>query len=158
LNDPILGAGRAYVADAGEARLTMPTAQLLRTAPTDTQSGIVALHGSEQANAMLLFIPGSLRLRTIELGGQQLTAPPGWDQDTYLACLSRDCRDRRVSLSWTGSARDLKFAEQRYGLPSFGALLEQARPKSAAPSQVGDEVMLISELPFEARSASSGVH
>jgi hypothetical protein len=158
LNDPIVGAGRAYIADAGEARLTMPTAQLLSVAPTGMQSGIVALHGSEQANAMVLFIPGSLRLRTIELGGQQLTAPPGWDQDTYLVCLSRDCRDERVSLRWTGSARDLEFAEQRYGLPSFGIFLEQARPKSAVPSQAGDEVMLISELPLEARSASSGAH
>ena len=158
LNNPIVGAGRAYVADAGEARLTTPTAQLLPVAPTGMQSGIVALHGSEQANAMVLFVPGSLRLRTIELGGQQLTAPPGWDQDTYLACLSRDCRDQRVSLSWAGGARNLEFAEQRYGLPSFGAFLEQARPRSAVPSQAGDEIMLISELTLEARSASSGAH
>ena len=107
---------------------------------------------------MVLLVPGSLRLRTIELGGQQLTAPPGWDQDTYLACLSRDCRDQRVSLSWTGSAPHLEFAEQRYGLPSFGAFLEHARPRSAVPSQAGDEVMLISQLPLGAHSASSGTH
>ena len=43
LNNPIVGAGRAYVADAGEARLTTPTAQLLPVAPTGMQSGIVAL-------------------------------------------------------------------------------------------------------------------
>ena len=161
MSDPIVGVGRAYLADAGTGPLALPTAQLLQVSSTldsapaersGMQSGVVVLRGSEQADAMALYLPGSLRVRSIELGGQYLVAPPGWHQDTLLVCLSRDCRDERVSLSWIGSARDLEYAEQRYGLPAFGAFLEQARPYSAMPSQAGDQVMLISRLPLAAAS------
>lgn len=158
LSDPIVGAGRAYVANAATGALELPTAQLLQVAPgADTAAGasggrsaVVLLQGSEQANAMALNIPGSLQLRSLELGGQRLIAPAGWHQDTYLVCLSRDCRNERVSLSWAGRARALEYAERRYGLPSFGAFLEQARPRRAMASQTGDEAILISELPLEA--------
>jgi hypothetical protein len=160
----MIGVRRAYIADAGSARLATPTAQLLPpsrsmgiapVAPSDIRNAVVALHGSEQSDAMALFIPGSLRLRSLELGGQFLAAPPGWHEGTYLVCLSRDCRDERVSLSWTGSASSLEFAERRYGLPAFGAPLEQARPQSAMPSQAGDEVILTAELPLTAPTDSS---
>jgi hypothetical protein len=164
LNDPIVGAGRAYVADADMSRLMPPSAQLLPAssathaatpARPEARSAVVALQGSERADAMALYLPGSMRLRSLELGGQQLLAPAGWDRGTYLACLSRDCRELHVTVSWGGTAYDLKYAELRYGLPAFADFLERARPQSAMPSQAGDEVILVSQLSLDGSAESS---
>lgn len=155
LADAVAGVGRAYVADAGTPRLIGPTAQLLPAPQADDAGrslnrGVIALHGSDETDAMALYIPGALRLRSIEIGGQRLAAPAGWDQDTRLECLSRDCRDERVSLSWAGPSAPLEVAEERYGLPEFGAFLERARPKDTMPSQSGDEAVLITDLTLSA--------
>lgn len=166
LSDPLVGTGRAYVADAGAPRFALPSAQLLSAPDLVHRSAVrsvvqsvgIALRGSERADAMALYIPGPLRLRSIEVGGQRLIAPPDWNQDTELLCLSRDCREGRVSLSWVGGARELAFAEERYGLGAWGHFLEQARPESAMPSQAGDEVILVAHLPLGTRPESSPAH
>jgi hypothetical protein len=87
-------------------------------------------------------------LRSVELKGQQLVVPSSWTDATWLQCVSRDCRDESVTLTWDGSdARSrLQLGEERYGLPAFAVSLQRARGTSAMPSQDGDRVVLIKDL------------
>ncbi len=129
--------GPEYVADAGTGRFPLPTATVVLT-----PSAIVQLHGSENADAMMLFIPSSAGVRSVDLGGQHLSAPAGWQGDTWLLCVSHDCRDATITLTGARAASELEFAEVRYGLPPFGRPLADARPPSAMASQSGDELIL----------------
>jgi hypothetical protein len=140
--------GPNYIAPAGAARFSPPTA----TITADGSQMTVALHGSPQTSAMLLVIPKAAKLRAIDIRGQHLVAPKGFDDETYFACVSRDCADEQVTLDvGTKDAFTLNFAEMRYGLPPFAAKLMAARPKNAIPSQNGDVVMLPGTLDVKAR-------
>ncbi|MGD0867852.1 MAG: hypothetical protein ABSA49_20130, partial [Rhizomicrobium sp.] len=57
-------------------------------------------------------------------------------------CVSRDCRDETITLTFSGDPAGLEIAEGRYAFPSFGAFLQAARPATAMASQSGDQIVL----------------
>jgi len=148
----LVGGGVAYSSAAssgatGGARLSLPSATVLSdVSHHGTRELTIQLHGSPDSDAMLLFIPKAAGLRAIDLRGQHLSVPRGWNGATRLLCLSPDCRAVSVTLRLTGRLPQLQFAEQRYGLPAFGAALQAARPIAAMASQGGDRVILINTL------------
>jgi hypothetical protein len=106
----------------------------------------VQLHGSTDADAMILQIPGTVGLQRIDVGDQHLIAPRDWATGTRLECLGPDCRDRTLTLLLTGDASGLRIIEERDGLPAFGAALQAARPETAMASQNGDQVVLVNAV------------
>lgn len=145
--------GDGYVAPAGTRRYPLPIATAAIDQRTNgTRAVTVQLHGSPDADAMLLRIPKEDGLVSLDLRGQHLTPPKDWSGDTTLACVSRDCRDLTLSLVLRGEAPfKLAFAERHYGLPTFGASLAAARPDTAMPSQSGDGAILANVLRLPAR-------
>jgi hypothetical protein len=143
-----LALGSAYAGNAGAPRYPLPTASVVG----DSKQGgnrvvTLAFNGSAEASAMMLRIPKEAKLLTLDFRGQHLIAPKGWSGSTRLGCVSRDCRDMRVTLT-LGNSGPLSFAfgEQRYGLAAFGAALKAARPNTAMASQSGDSVILANTL------------
>ena len=140
-----LGLGSAYVAPAADTPvLPLPTARVTSDVKKDGARVVtLALNGSNDTSAMMLRIPKEALLQTLDLRGQRVVTSKDWSGDTMLECASRDCRDLDVTMT-LGSTAPLTFdfAEQRYGLPSFGDRLKAARPKNAMPSQSGDGVIL----------------
>lgn len=144
LNLPGLSFGAAYVSRSAPPRLPLPQALVTSAAASDTSQRAVTLqlHGSSDTDAMIIDIPPAAQLRSIDIGGEHLVVPHDWRAGTRLACVSRDCRNEKLTLTLAGSSSALPFLEERYGLPLFGAQLAAARPRTAMPSQSGDEVML----------------
>lgn len=140
---PGFGLGDGYTAPAIAQGFTLPTAAVL----SDTKRGgarviTLRLSGSADASSMILNVPKTAKLQSIDLRGQHLVPAAGWSGATRLLCVSRDCRDETVTLTLAGDPSGLVFAEDRYGLLSFGDKLKAARPDTAMPSQSGDQVML----------------
>ena len=142
--------GDAYAVDAGAPRYPLPTVNVLGDVSRDGARKLtLALHGSADASVMLLRIPSEVHLQAIDLRGQHLVVPAGWSGSTELACVSRDCRDAQMTLTLADhNPGDYVFGEERYGLPSFGAPINAARPDTAMPSQSGDAVMLANHARF----------
>jgi len=143
-----LNLGSAYVGDAGAPRYPLPAAQVV----SDSKQGghrvvTLAFNGSAETNVMMLRIPKEAKLLGIDFRGQHMVTPPGWSEATRLLCVTRDCRDMKVTLT-LGNTGPLSFTfgEERYGLPAFGDALKAARPNTAMPSQSGDAVILANTL------------
>lgn len=135
-----LNSGSAYVSPAGAPRLPLPAGRVI----ADDGHGAVTLRltASPAASGMLIRIPQSADLQSLDLRGQHVDTA-GTAGDTVLVCLTPDCRtlDLSLRLKARGAVRVL-FAEMRYGMPRFGARLQAARPARAMPSQNGDDVVL----------------
>ncbi len=83
---------------------------------------------------MVLKIPKEAGVRHIDLRGEHLDAPAGFDGDVLLICESRDCAQQDVTLDVASRGKfSLLLIEQRFGLPPFAAKLAAARPKTAIP-------------------------
>ncbi len=138
----------AYVAPAGHAQFAAARGELLSDVVLPQGRRIaVALHGSPQTSAMLLVVPKTARLRTIDINGQHLAVAAPGNTDTLLACVSRDCATENVTLDLASRAAfALQFVEERYSLPPFAARLVAARPQNAIPSQNGDITVLANRL------------
>jgi Peptidase family M28 len=133
----------AYAAPAGTLHFPLPTS----TVVNDTTKGtgrVVTLNlkGSDDTDEILLRIPQDAKLQAVDFRGQHVVPPAGWSGDTEFACVSRDCRDETITLTFAGDASGLTFAEGRYAFPPFGAFLKAARPKTAMASQSGDQIIL----------------
>jgi hypothetical protein len=140
---PRLGAHTAYVAPAGAPHYPLPVATIV----SDTKVGasrIVTLNlkGSADTDEMLLRIPQAAKLEAVDLRGQHDVPPAGWTGDTEVGCVSRDCRDETVTLTFAGDPGGIEIAEGRYAFPAFGAFLKAARPARAMASQSGDQIIL----------------
>jgi hypothetical protein len=146
------GLGDGYAADAGHAQFALPQAQVTSDRVVNGMRTVtLALHGSPDADGMLLRIPRAAGLAALDLRGQHLTGQ-GWSGQSMLSCASRDCRDLAVTLTLgSHTAVALPFAELRYGLPASGARLQAARPATAMASQSGDETILTNMLTLGAR-------
>jgi hypothetical protein len=143
-----------YVAPAGNARhFSTPPAEITADGAFDGGRRVtVALHGAPETSAMALVIPKDAKVRGIAIHGQDLKAPPGFDDDVLLVCASRDCTNEVVAIETaTRSAFALTILEQRYSLPDFAAPLVAARPPQAIPSQTGDITVLVKTLQIPAR-------
>ena len=138
----------AYSAPAGNAHLAPAHAEIWSDVHAGNRRKLtIALHGSPQAAGMILFIPKTAMLKSISIGGRYLAAPAGTATDTVLACLTPDCAQARVTMDVdTRVSFDLRFAEERFGLPPEGAKLIGARPNTAIPSQNGDVTLLLNKL------------
>jgi hypothetical protein len=144
---PGLGMGDGYTAPASAEGFTLPSVIVAKNEKSSAVRFVtLALHGSPDADGMILYIPKAAKLQGIDLRGQHLVAPPDWSGATRLLCVSRDCRDETVKLTIAGDASGLVFAEDRYGLPPFGDALKAARPNTAMASQSGDQVMLANTI------------
>jgi hypothetical protein len=136
--------GSADVAPAGAPRYALPASSVLSdTVVNGARKVTFAVHGSPDTNAMLLHIPKAAGMTALDVRGQHMAVPKGWSGDTTVACISRDCRDLQVAITFANGPATFEFAEQRYGLPAFGDTLKAARPNIAMPSQSGDGVILV---------------
>ena len=140
---PGLGKHAAYAAQAGSPRYALPVA----TVASDTRRGAsryvtLNLKGSSDSDEMLLQIPQAMKLQAVDFRGRHLLPPAGWSGDTEIGCVSRDCRDETITLTFTGDPSGLEIAEGRYAFPPFGAFLQAARPATAMASQSGDQIIL----------------
>ncbi len=138
-----------YVAPAGDKpRYKVPAAEI--TADGAFGGGrrvTVALHGTAEASLMGIVIPKAAKVRTVDIHGQHLVAPSGFDDDSLIACASRDCANEIVSIETaTRAAFTLTIVEQRFGLPDFAAKIVAARPPQAIPSQTGDVTLIVKKL------------
>jgi len=158
---PGLARSASFVAPAGSPRLPLPRGQMqtgsLGAAASGQSQITLRLLGSARTDEMALYIPAGAALRSLDIRGQHLIAPPGWSGETALLCVSRDCRDETVTLQLAAQrdASSLQFVEHDYGLPSFGDALRAARGPEAVPSQDGDEVLLAGQLKIDAGRASA---
>ncbi len=147
-----LGFGDGYAAPAGRPRYPRPAASVTG----DRREGAdrivtVALRGSRGADGMIVHIPKDARLAGLDVRGQHL-ASQGYEGDTQLLCVTSDCRDLDITFKLASHrAVVLPFAEFHYGLPGFAAKLKEARPRTAMPSQSGDETVLADRVMLPAR-------
>ena len=140
---PGLGVHTANTVTAGSPHYPLPTASVA----SDTKGGAsrsvtLILKGSADTDEMLLRIPQAARLEAVDFRGQHMLTPAGWSGDTEIGCVSRDCRDETITLTFSGDPSGLEIAEGRYAFPPFGVFLKAARPATAMASQSGDQIIL----------------
>ena len=144
------GQGAAYyIAPAGDKALyAIRRAQITGDVTSNGERLVdVALHGTNDASAMVLIIPKAARIRSIDIRGQHLAPPKILEDDIYISCASRDCANETVVIeAATLNAFTLTIVEQRFGLPDFAAKLVAARPPQAIPSQNGDVTVIVKKL------------
>jgi hypothetical protein len=144
--------GLAYIAPAGPARFEAPSA-LANVSKTGagTRRVALALHGSPQADQMVVAVPRDAGLKTIEIDGKRFDVPKTWAQSSlpynFIGCFSRDCATKTIAFELSArSELKLLVGELRYGLPPDGRKLVAARPKTAVASQNGDTTVLINSV------------
>ena len=137
----------AYVAPAPRAQIEMPGAAIL----TDTRRPggreiTLGLDGSSDAAAMMLVVPGAVKLRRVVIGQKIVDIPAAWARQKFvtISCMSSDCTAMPVTLQMADTgAVQLQIVERIAGLPDSGEKLAAARGARAVPSQFGDSTMLV---------------
>ena len=113
--------------------LPIPSASVSRNEATVT----LDLHGSSDANGMILLVPQGLG--SVRINDAPVQTISGSGERNFIACSGTDCANAHVVLNFTGPvAKSVLLAETRYGLPSDAAFLLKARPDWAVPSGQGD--------------------
>ncbi|HXR94768.1 MAG TPA: M20/M25/M40 family metallo-hydrolase [Rhizomicrobium sp.] len=125
--------GRGYLGEAGAAENAPPGA----TASRNSDHLTITLHGSSQADGMMLILPSALMLESVN-GRQFANLPPS----TRLTCDTPDCATATVIFAGKSPAA-FDVVEVRRGLPAKGKALLEARPDNAVPSGGGDETFLV---------------
>ena len=144
---PGLDFGSAYTGPAGAPRYPLPVASLSNGKTIGAHHvTTLAVQGSSDTDGLMLYIPKSAKLVAVDLRGQHIAAPLGWSSDTRVLCLSRDCRELSISLTYSGNLEGVEIAEERYAFPPFGEFLKTARPADAMASQSGDQIVLANAL------------
>jgi len=88
-------------------------------------------------------------LKSLDIGGWHTDALRSWAREdaVAIACMSRDCADRSITLTLASRSRaNLGIYQRRFGLPDFAHPLIAARPATAVPSQNGDGTTLVSTV------------
>jgi hypothetical protein len=129
---PLALFGRGYLGEAGAADNTPPDA----TASRNGNHLTITLHGSPQADGMMLIFPAPLRLESIN-EEHFATLPPS----TRFSCDTPDCAS--AVMDFSGQAAGFDVIEMRHGLPAKGQSLLDARPDTAVPSSAGDQSFLV---------------
>ncbi len=132
--DPLmLAAWRGYVAPAGVVQLPAPSATVTRNSATVT----LDLHGSDDANGMVLMVPAGLG--SVSINDAPVQTISGSGEQNFVSCGGKDCANAHIVLNFTGPvAKSVILAETRYGLPSDAAFLLKARSDWAVPAGQGD--------------------
>jgi hypothetical protein len=139
----VLAAWRGYVAPAGIVQLPSPTANVSR----DGASVTLDLHGSNDADGMMLMVPSGLG--SVTVNGAEVSGLSGGGDRSLIGCAGGSCATAHVVLNFTGPvAKSVLVAEERYGLPSDAAFLLRARPNWAAPSGMGDMSFAAADVPI----------
>jgi len=125
--------GRGYLGDVGAAENAPPDA----TASRDGDRVTIALHGSLQADGMMLIFPAPLTLESVN-EGHFVTLPPS----TRVVCDTPDCANATMTFAGKLPAT-FDVVEIRRGLPAKGQALLIARPDTAVPSSAGDQSFLV---------------
>jgi hypothetical protein len=133
---------KAYVAPAGAPLFAAPSASITRKGRDIT----VSLEGFAAADGMVLTVPASAALTEVMLDGKAYPVS-GPRRRLLISCASPSCRSASFVLK-QADARPftLLLAELRYGLPSGGEKLLQARGSLGVASQFGDGIELMSRL------------
>jgi hypothetical protein len=125
--------GRGYLGDAGAAEDPAPVATISQSGDLFT----VALHGSGQADGMMLIFPSPLVLQRIN-NRAFADLPPS----LRFGCDTGDCADAVITFRGR-IAGSFDIIEVRRGLPPRGKALLEARPDDAVPSGAGDQTLLV---------------
>ena len=128
--------GRGYVGDAGTAENAAPDATVSGSGDHLT----VTLHGSSQADGMMLIFPTPLTLQSVN--DQQFADMP---PSTRMTCDTPDCASAVLTFAGKPPAT-FDVVEVRGGLPAKGNALMQARPDNAVPSGSGDQTFLVRHI------------
>jgi hypothetical protein len=132
-----------YVAPAGPARHTAPTATVSRSGDT------VSLALNAQGDRVMLIVPAEAKLRAVSIGG---VTTPASGQRMSVVCGTPDCATAQIVLHLGSSEPvDIALLAIRAGLPPEGAKLLNARPPEAVSSQAGDRTMLAAKITIPAR-------
>jgi hypothetical protein len=126
--------GRGYRGDAGTAE---------NAAPDATVSGdhlTVTLHGSSQADGMMLIFPTPVTLQSVN-DRQFADMPPL----TRMTCDTPDCAGAVLTFAGKPPAT-FDVVEVRSGLSAKGNALMEARPDNAVPSGAGDQTFLVRHI------------
>jgi len=124
--------GRGYLGDAGAAENSPPDATISRSGDHLT----IAVHGSSQADGIMLVFPAPLTLESVN-DRHFTNLPPS----TRVSCDTPDCAN--AVLTARGNEPDVfDVIELRHGLPAKGRPLLDARPDDAVPSGAGDQTFL----------------
>ncbi|HUO02311.1 MAG TPA: hypothetical protein VMU31_06000, partial [Rhizomicrobium sp.] len=125
--------GRGYLGDAGAAENALPDATVSRNGGHVT----IAMHGSSQADGMMLIFPTPLTLESV--GDQSFVNMPPL---TRMTCDTPDCASAIVTFAGNPPTA-FDVVEVRRGLPAKGKPVLEARPDDAVPSGSGDETFLV---------------
>ncbi len=131
---------RGYTSDAGQAVYSAPYATGYRNGDAVT----VVLHGSRDADGMMLAAPPDTRFTLKSINGKNFDGLPPVSR---LICGTPDCAGATVTLELR-KQDGLDLIEMRGGLPMKGADLMRARPDDTVPSGSGDQTLLIARLPI----------
>jgi hypothetical protein len=137
----------AYVMPAGATRFAAPTATAVSTAANRTV--ILTLHGSPNADRMVVVVPKQENLLRAEIDGH-VFLPSARSRNpigTVIACSTADCRGKTVKLVFRSPGpKHIVLGEQHFGLPPDGATFQAARPPDAIASQSGDTTIVFTRL------------
>ena len=140
---PVPPVGRGYVGLAGAAQFPEPVANASR----EGHSMVLALHGSRDADGMMLTSAPSGRFILKSIDGRHFDGLPPVSR---FACETPDCAN--VTITLDGATIDaFNLVEMRHGLPMRGMGLMLARPDDAVPSGGGDQTLLIRRIATSGR-------
>jgi Peptidase family M28 len=134
---------RGYVARAGKARYPEPWA----TGHRQGEAVVLSLHGSPQADGMMLAARGKARFILEAVNGTVFRDLPPVSR---FLCGTADCANATLTLKPTDPG-SYDLVEVRRGLPLNGAALMMARPRDAVASGAGDQSLLISRIALPQR-------
>jgi hypothetical protein len=140
-----------YTANAGAMRFAPPTADKWGEKAFGTQERrvVLVLHGSDEATALVLFVPKEAHLESVSMNGDTIRVPAAWKklERNVIACVSSDCHNKTITLELgTRAAQTFTLIERRTGLPEDGAKLIAARPNWAVPFTQGDMTVLVNTV------------
>ena len=139
----------AYVMPAGATRFAEPTVTATAASTSTSRTVTLTLHGSPDANRIVLVVPKEEGLLRAEIEGHVLLPAPRSlnPVGTIIACVTDDCRDKTVTLVfWSPGPKHILLGEQHFGLPPDGAWFQSLRPPEAIASQSGDTTIVFTKL------------
>ncbi|HEY0107068.1 MAG TPA: M20/M25/M40 family metallo-hydrolase [Rhizomicrobium sp.] len=140
---------KSFVAPAGGPRFAPPAATAAVQARGKGRSVVLALHGTDAADRMILFVPKKAGLVRAAIEDRTFTPAPDAALlgGALIFCATADCRDKRVTLEFADRRPvDVVLGEFRFGLPPDGGKLEEVRPAQTTPSRLGDATVVVTKM------------
>jgi hypothetical protein len=141
--------GMAWMAPAGAPRYTPPSATVMNAPGNNHRRVVLALHGTENSNGIVVIVPNGSGLNWAEIGGQRLNVSGNAanPRGTIIACASYDCVGQTIKLDFNSTKPvEVMLAERHFGLPADGQKIAASRPPEAVASQNGDSVLVLKRI------------